>query len=188
MKQLKAGIMATVALVVLSACSSQAQDQQKYSQLYKESPQKLMIVVHGNEAVPTELVQAFNKKVPAIAAEHGFQIVDAQQRQHTEIPALTGVDAVLYVDIKRWSKDSSAVIVAQSVLELEFKLVSAKSEQDLWLYQDKYSRTYLYLGRDIGSELFSRTMFEMSNEYENSASAMTKKAFADFPDLLAANH
>ncbi len=85
-----------------------------------------MIVVHGGDAVPAELIQAFEKEVPDIVAEHGFEIVDAQQRQLTEVPALTDVDAVLYVDVQRWNKDYSAVIAAESVLELEFKLVSAE--------------------------------------------------------------
>lgn len=187
MKQVKAWLGAALTLVLVSACSSTADHQQKYAQLYKETPKKLMIVVHGGEAVPAELIQAFNKEVPDIVAEHGFEIVDAQQRQLTEVPALTDVDAVLYVDVQRWNKDYSAVIAAESVLELEFKLVSAKSDQELWSHQDKYTKTHLFLGGDLLSELINRAFFEASTAYENRASVVTKQAFSDFPEVLAAN-
>ncbi|WP_127026110.1 GNA1162 family protein [Rheinheimera mangrovi] len=187
MKQLKAWLGATLALVLVSACSSTADHQQKYAQLYKETPKKLMIVVHGGEAVPAELIQAFNKEVPDIVAEHGFEIIDAQQRQLTEIPALTDVDAVLYVDVQRWNQDYLAVIAAESVLELEFKLVSTKSDQELWSHQDKYTKTHLFLGGDALSELIHRAFFEASTAYENRANVVTKQAFSDFPDVLAAN-
>lgn len=187
MNQVKAWLGATVALVFINACSSTADHQQKYAQLYKETPKKLMIVVHGGDAVPAELVQAFNKEVPDVVAEHGFEIVDAQQRQLTEVPALTDVDAVLYVDIQRWKKDNSAWIAAESVLELEFKLMSAKSDQELWSHQDKYTKTHLYLGGDALSELIHRGFFEASTAYENRASSVTKQAFSDFPEVLAAN-
>lgn len=187
MKAIKVWLSAAVTLVLLSACSSTADHQQRYAQLYKETPRKLMIVVHAAEAVPDELAQAFTKEVPDIVAEHGFDIVDAQQRQLTEVPALTDVDAVLYVDIQRWNKDYSSVIAAESVLELEFKLISAKSDQELWSHKDKYSKTHIYLGGDALSELIYRAFFEASTTYENRASAVTKKAFSDFPELLAAN-
>lgn len=187
MKQLKTWLSAALTIVLVSACSSTADDQQKYAQLYKETPKQLMIVVHGDDAIPAELVQAFNKEVPEIVAEHGFQIVDAQQRQLTEVPALTDVDAVLYIDIKRWNKDESAVIAAESVLELEFKLISAKSDQELWSHADQYTKTHLYLGGELMSELIHRAFFEASTAYENRASSVTKKAFSDFPEILAAN-
>jgi hypothetical protein len=188
MMQFKALLTAAVAVVALSACSSTADDQQKYVQLYKEAPQKVMIVVHGGEAVPVELVQAFVKEVPNVVADHGFVVVDAAQRQLTEVPALTDVDAVLYVDIQRWSKDASAIIAAESLVELEFKLVSAKSDQNLWRHQDTHTKTHLYLGGEAVSELIHRAFFEASTAYENRASAVTKKAFSDFPEVLAANH
>jgi hypothetical protein len=187
MKQVKVWLSAALSIVLLNACSSTAEHQQKYAQLYKETPRKLMVVVHGDEAVPAELVEAFDKKVPDIVAEHGFEIVDAKQRQLTEVPALTDVDAVLYVDIQRWKKDTSAVIAAESVLELEFKLMSVRSDLELWSHQDKYTKTHLYLGGDLLSEMIHRAFFEASTAYENRASAVTKKAFSDFPDVLAAN-
>lgn len=187
MKQANLWLSAALTLVLLSGCSSTAEHQQKYAQLYKETPKKLMIVVHGGDAVPAELVQAFDKEVPDIVAEHGFEIVDAKQRQLTEVPALTDVDAVLYVDVQRWNKDYSAVIAAESVLELEFKLVSVKSNQELWSHQDKYTKTHLFLGGDILSELIHRAFFEASTAYENRASVVTKQAFSNFPEVLAAN-
>lgn len=186
MMPFKTLLTAAVAVVVLGACSSTAEDKQKYAQLYKESPQKVMIVVHGGEAVPVELVEAFAKEVPEVVTDHGFVVVDATQRQLTEVPALTDVDAVLYVDIQRWSKDSSAIIASESVVELEFKLVSAKSDQSLWRHQDTHTKTHLYLGGDVVSEVIHRAFFEASTAYENRASAVTKKVFSDFPEVLAA--
>ncbi|RVT43058.1 hypothetical protein EMM73_17810 [Rheinheimera sediminis] len=188
MMQFKTILTAAVAVVVLAACSSTATDKQKYAQLYQEAPQKIMVVVHGGAAVPAELIKAFAKEVPEVVADHGFEVVDVTQRQLTEVPALTDVDAVLYVDIQRWSKDSSAILAAESVLELEFKLVSAKSEQNLWRHQDTHTKTHLYLGGDAVSELIHRAFFAASTAYENRASAVTKKVFSDFPEVLAANH
>jgi hypothetical protein len=182
MKQIKVWLSTAVTLVLVGACGSTADHQQRYAQLYHEAPKTLMIVVHASDAVPNELVQAFDKEVPDIVAEHGFEIIDAQQRQLTEVPALTDVDAVLYVDIQRWSKDTSAVIATESAVELEFKLISAKSDQELWSHKDNYTRTHFYLGGDELSELINRAFFDASSAYENRASAVTKQAFSDFPE------
>ena len=188
MKQITIWLTAALTLLLLSGCSSKTAQSQHYSQLYKETPKKVMVVVHGQDTVPAELVQAFDKEVPAVVAELGFDIVDVQHRQLTEVPAITEVDAVLYVDIQRWNKDYSSVIAARSAVELEFKLMSAKSDQELWSHKDKYERTHLYLGWDLMSELINRTFFEVSNQYGNRASAVTKQAFSDFPEVLAAHH
>jgi len=174
-------------LLWLTACSSTADNPQKYPQLFLESPKKLLVVVHGEKSLPPELVAAFSKEVPRIVAQHGFQIVDPQALQITEVPALSEADAVLYVDIKQWHKDYSTVLAAAAEVNLEYSLVSATSEQILWSYQENYRRTHFYLDGDFLSEVLYRTFFEMSTLYENQASSLTKKAFADFPELLAAN-
>ncbi len=180
-------LMTILAIFWLTGCSSSADHPQKYPQLFLESPKKLLIVVHGEKTVPPELVAAFSKEVPQIAAQHGFQIVDPQALQITEVPALSEADAVLYVDIQHWHKDYSKVLAAEAQVKLEYTLVSAKSEQILWSYQENYHRTHFYLGGDFLSEALYRTFFAMSAVYENQASSFTKKAFADFPELLAVN-
>lgn len=184
--QLKSLII-LLAIFWLTACSSSADHPQKYPQLFQESPKKLLVVVHGEKTVPPDLIAAFSKEVPEIVADHGFQIIDPQALQITEVPALSEADAVLYVDIKHWHKDYSKVLATEAQVNLEYTLVSTKSEQILWSYQENYQRTQFYLGGDFLSEVLYRTFFEMSTMYENQASSLTKKAFADFPEVLAAN-
>lgn len=176
--QLKS-LITLLCLLWLTACSSSADNPQKYPQLFLESPKKLLVVVHGEKNLPPELITAFSKQVPQIVAKHGFQIVDPQ--------ALSEADAVLYVDIKQWNKDYSKVLAAQAEVELEYTLVSAKTEQTLWSHQENYRHAQFYLGGDFLSEALYRAFFELSTVYENQASSFTKKAFADFPDKLAAN-
>lgn len=184
--QLKS-LITLIAVLWLTACSSSADNPQKYPQLFLESPKKLLVVVHGEKNLPPELITAFSKQVPQIVAKHGFQIVDPQALQITEVPALSEADAVLYVDIKQWNKDYSKVLAAQAEVELEYTLVSAKTEQTLWSHQENYRHAQFYLGGDFLSEALYRAFFELSTVYENQASSFTKKAFADFPEQLAAN-
>ena len=180
-------LITMLALLWLAGCSSGANNPQKYPQLYLESPKRLLIVVHGKTSLPPELFQAFDKKVPEIVADNGFEIIDPKVLQITEISALSEADAVLYVDIKNWHKDYSKILAAEAEVELEYTLVSAKTEQILWSHQEHYSRTQFYLGGDLLSEALYRTFFELATVYENQAKSLTKKAFAEFPEGLAAN-
>lgn len=180
-------VITAVAAVYLSACSSVADDQQHYVQVQKENSQKVMIVVHSDAAVPDALIQAFNREVPAVAAEQGFQIVDAQARQLTEVPALTDVDMVLYVDIQRWSEKSSKLLASKATIELEYKLVSATSDQTLWHHKEKHTDTRFAVAEKFLPEALYQAFFEASSAYEQQASSVTKEAFSDFPEVLAAN-
>lgn len=181
-------IIAAAAAVYLSACSSVADDQQHYVQVQKENSQKVMIVVHSDAAVPDALIQAFNREVPTVAAEQGFQIVDAQERQLTEVPALTDVDMVLYVDIQRWSEQSATLLASEATVELEYKLVSATSDQTLWHHKEKHTDTRFAMAEKFLPEALYQAFFEASSAYEPQANSVTKEAFADFPEALAANH
>lgn len=186
MMQLKS-LITMVTFIWLTACSSSAPNPQQYPQLYLESPKKLLIVVHGKESLPPALFQAFDKKVPEIVADSGFEVINPLALQVTEISALNEADAVLYVDIKNWDKAYSKILAAEAEVELEYTLVSAKTEQTLWHHQEHYQKSQFYLGGDILTEALYRTFFELSTVYEHQATSLTKKAFADFPEDLAAN-
>lgn len=181
-------VITAAAAVYLSACSSVADDQQHYVQVQKDNSQKVMIVVHSDAAVPDALIQAFNREVPAVAAEQGFQIVDAQARQLTEVPALTDVDMVLYVDIQRWSEKSSKLLASEATVELEYKLVSATTDQTLWHHKEKQRDTRFAIAEKFLPDTLYQAFFEASRAYEPQASSVTKEAFSDFPEELAANH
>lgn len=180
-------VMSAAVAVYLSACSSVAEDQQHYMQVQKENSQKVMIVVHSDAAVPEALIEAFNREVPAVAAEQGFQIVDAQQRQLTEVPALTDVDMVLYVDIQRWSEKSSRLLAAEATVELEYKLVSATSDQTLWHHKETHTDTRYAIAEKLLPDTLYQAFFAASGAYEQQASSVTEEAFAEFPEALAAN-
>jgi hypothetical protein len=181
-------VITAAAAVYLSACSSVAEDQQHYVQVQKENSQKVMIVVHSDAAVPDALIQAFNREVPAVAAEQGFVIVDAQARQVTEVPAMTDVDMVLYVEIQRWSEQSSELLASEATVELEYKLVSATSDQTLWHHKEKHTDTRFTVVEKFLPDALYQAFFAASSAYEQQASAVTEEAFSDFPEALAANH
>ena len=181
-------VTTAAAALYLSACSSVAEDQQHYVQVQKDNSQKVMVVVHSDAAVPDALIQAFNREVPAVAAEQGFQIVDAQARQLTEVPALTDVDMVLYVDIQRWSEQSAPLLTSEATVELEYKLVSATTDQTLWHHKEKQTDTRFTMADRFFPQALERAFVEPSSAYEPQASAVTKEAFSEFPEELAANH
>jgi len=178
-------LISTVAAGYLTGCSSVAEDQQRDVQRQKDNAQKVMIVVHSDAAVPEALIQAFNREVPAVAAEQGFQIVDAQQRQLTEVPALTDVDMVLYVDIQRWSEKSAPLLAAEATLELEYKLVSAGSDQTLWHHKEKHTETRFAVAEKFLPDALYQAFFEASSAYEPQASSVTRQAFSDIPEVVA---
>jgi hypothetical protein len=176
--------LSAAAAVYLSACSSAST--QQYLQLQNQNAQKVMIVVHTDTAVPDSVLQAFNQQVPLVAAAQGFRIIDVQQLMLTEVPVMSEVDLVLYVDIQQWSEQEE-LLSAKNSLALEYKLVSAVSDQTLWHYKTSLTDSRLVLAEKLLPEALYQAFFQASGSYEQQASSVTEQALSEIPDSLAAN-
>jgi hypothetical protein len=136
------------AMLALIGCA-QAPHKSDYSRFRSENPRSVLIVPVVNKSVDVDAPDYFLSSISVPIAERGYYVFPVNlvkqvmaddglsdtDMVHANDPVrlagLFGADSVLYVSIERW--DAKYAVIATTVtVQLDYKLKSGKTGEDLW--------------------------------------------------------
>jgi hypothetical protein len=161
---MKKALYSVLAALALSACAGAQAPRRDLSAFEGSRPVSILIVPVLNESVEVTAPDYFLSSVTVPVAERGYYVfpVNAVKRMMeddgladaglvhkaptTQLAALFGADAVLYVTIKSWTS-AYVVLSSTTTVALEYKLADGKTGASLW----EDSRIVRYTPQSSGS-------------------------------------
>ncbi|MEE2730794.1 MAG: GNA1162 family protein [Pseudomonadota bacterium] len=128
--------------------------QEAYGNFYEEKPKTVLVVPAINHSTAADAGNYYAATVAEPLTKQGFYVLPiaitdqilneagiSDGAQLRDVPlsrlgTLFGCDAVLYVTITLWDTNYS-VMAGNVVVELNYRMVSTKTSEPLWVYQNK---------------------------------------------------
>lgn len=144
--------LATVTIPILIGCVQRQPKSKLYSEVYEQKPKTVLVLPPINKTTAAEAKSYYSTTIAPALTKRGYyvfpyeivaQMMKAEgsyQQNVKKIPPKRfkdafGADTVLYITITEW--DTTYLVVAANVtVGLKYELVSTKSSQVIWSYED----------------------------------------------------